>query len=139
MDRVSEGGCQCGALRYRVEGKPVALAVCHCKDCQRASGSAFGMSLIVRRDSFRLLSGEPKSFTKTADSGNQVGCYFCGDCGTRIYHSPSVMPDTLNVKPGTLDDPSWLTPDVHVWTKRKHAWVLIPDGVPSLEGQPQQQ
>ena len=74
MGDVKEGGCQCGALRYRVNGEPIALAVCHCRECQRQSGSAFGMSLVVPKDSFQLLSGEPKTFTRTADSGRSVVC-----------------------------------------------------------------
>ena len=136
MSDANEGGCQCGKVRYRLEEKPLALAVCHCGECQRQSGSAFGMSLIVPKDSFRLLAGAPKIFTRAADSGASVACAFCPDCGTRIYHAPTSKVGTLNVKPGTLDDTSWLAPNVHVWTKNKQPWVLVPEGVKSLEGQP---
>ncbi len=136
MGDPRDGGCQCGKLRYRLEGEPVALAVCHCTDCQQQSGSAFGMSLIVPKDSFRLLAGEPKSFTKTADSGNKTECIFCPDCGSRIYNAPTAVQGVLNVKPGTLDDTSWLAPGVHVWTRSKQPWVEIPDGVRCFEGQP---
>ena len=136
MGDVKEGGCQCGALRYRVNGEPIALAVCHCRECQRQSGSAFGMSLVVPKDSFQLLSGEPKTFTRTADSGRSVVCAFCAACGTRIYHEPSRMRDTLNIKPGTLDDTSWLAPSVHVWTKSKQPWVGIPGDVHCVDTQP---
>ena len=131
-----EGGCQCGATRYRVEGSPVALAVCHCTECQRQSGSAFGMSLIVPKGSFRLVRGEPKKFTRIAESGRPVDCVFCPDCGTRIYHDPAKMPDTLNVKAGTLDDTAGLSPDLHVWTECKQPWVPIPEGARRFDRQP---
>ncbi len=136
MSDPREGGCQCGAVRYRLEGEPVALIACHCTECQRQSGSAFGMSLIVPKDAFQLLSGELKRFTRTADSGRSVECAFCPACGTRIYHEPTSRKDTLNIKPGTLDGTSWLSPALHVWTKRKQPWVPIPEGVRSFEGQP---
>ena len=136
MSDPREGGCQCGAVRYRLEGEPVALIACHCTECQRQSGSAFGMSLIVPKDAFQLLSGELKRFTRTADSGRSVECAFCPACGTRIYHEPSSRKDTLNIKPGTLDGTSWLSPALHVWTKSKQPWVPIPEGVRSFEGQP---
>jgi hypothetical protein len=94
------------------------------------------MSLIVPKDAFRLLSGEPKTFTRSSDSGRKVDCVFCPGCGTRIYHAATFMEGTLNIKPGTLDDTSWLAPSLHVWTKRKQPWVSIPEGVRCFEAQP---
>ena len=126
-----EGGCQCGSVRYRVEGEPLSLAVCHCTECQRQSGSAFGMSLAVPSDAFRLLAGALKTFTTGCDSGRTKRCAFCPDCGTRIYHQ--VVEAVLSIKPGTLDDTSWLNPAAHYWTKRKQPWVPIPDGVRCVE------
>ncbi len=136
MEKPREGGCQCGALRYSVVGAPIALAVCHCTECQRQSGSAFGMSLIVPKDAFRMTSGEPRTFERKADSGNTVRCAFCPGCGTRIYHEPAAMAASLNVKPGTLDDTSWLEPVVHAWTRSKQPWVVIPEGVRCFDEQP---
>jgi hypothetical protein len=117
------GGCQCGAVRYQLRGRPVELVVCHCKECQRQSGSAFGMSLVVTSGSFRLLSGDLKFFNVVCDSGRIKTCAFCRDCGTRVYHSVGY---TISVKPGTLDDTSSLQPTHHYWTKRKQPWVVIP-------------
>ena len=131
--RVFEGGCQCGRVRYRVEDEPLAVAACHCTECQRQTGSAFGMSMVVPRDAFRLTSGELRTFTRKAYSGGTVVCAFCPECGTRITHAPSKMPKTLNVKPGTLDDTSWLTPALHVWLASKQSWVPVPDGVPRFD------
>lgn len=136
MTAVREGGCQCGAVRYRVEGEPIAVGVCHCTECQRQSGSAFGMSLIVRKKAFQLLCGDLKLFNRTAASGRLVACAFCPECGTRIYHEPRYLEGVLNVKPGTLDDTSFLQPTVQVWTMRRHPWVGLPSDIPSFEGQP---
>lgn len=83
-----EGGCQCGRVRYRVSGDPLALVACHCKECQRQSGSAFGMSLMVRASGFTV-QGELKMFERAANSGRTLRCFFCPECGTRIYHEPA--------------------------------------------------
>lgn len=135
MSDVREGGCQCGAIRYRVEGDPVAVGICHCKECQRQSGSAFGMSFIVPRDAFRLSRGSPKTFTRSSDSGRPVVCAFCPECGTRIYHEARWRAGVLNIKPGTLDDTSGLKPAAQVWTSSKQGWLELP-GLASFERQP---
>ena len=85
------------------------------------------MSLAVRSDAFQLVSGTLKRFTVRCDSGRTKECAFCPDCGTRIYHR--VLEAVLSIKPGTLDDTSWLAPQEHYWTKRKQRWVPIPEGV----------
>jgi hypothetical protein len=89
------------------------------------------MSLAVRSDAFRLLSGELRAFSVRCDSGRTKECTFCAICGTRIYHQ--VWKETLSIKAGTLDDTSSLNPSAHYWTKRKQPWVQIPDGVRSVE------
>ena len=121
-----QGGCQCGDVRYRLEGEPRGLAACHCKGCQRQSGSAFGLSLDVPKEAFRLLSGELRTFTVRFDSGRSKDCAFCVRCGTRIHHCGEWG---MSIKAGTLDDTSSLCPDVHCWTSEKQAWVQIPPGV----------
>jgi hypothetical protein len=136
MSIARDGGCQCGKVRYRFEGEPIVLTVCHCAECQRQSGSAFGMSLTVRKQDFRLLSGELKTFTRSADSGRLVHCAFCPECGTRIYHQPEYRKESINIKPGTLDDTSWLTPSLQVWTVRRHAWVELTGEIAEMERQP---
>jgi hypothetical protein len=124
-----DGGCQCGHVRYQVVEKPFGLAVCHCTECQRQSGSAFGMSLGARNGALVLRSGTLKKFEVKCDSGRTKSCFFCPECGTRIYHQTE---NGISVKAGTLDDTSWLKPDAHYWTKRKQWWVLIPDGAPQI-------
>jgi hypothetical protein len=130
------GGCQCGGVRYEVTGDPIAAAMCFCTDCQAQSGSAFGMSLIVPKESFRLVKGATKSFTRPTESGSTVECAFCPDCGTRLFHLPAAKAERVNVKPGTLDDASQIRPMVAVWTRRKPDWVTIPEGLPQFERNP---
>ncbi len=130
-----EGGCQCGRVRYRVSGDPLALVACHCKECQRQSGSAFGMSLMVRASGFTV-QGELKMFERAADSGRTLRCFFCPECGTRIYHEPAYAAGIVNIKAGTLDDTAGLEPQRHTWIDSKQGWVLIPDGTPTNPRQP---
>ncbi len=126
MSDVLEGACQCGSVRYRLEVEPLGLAVCHCRDCQRQTGSAFAMSLDIPTEAFRLLSGELKTFAAECESGRAKECAFCGSCGTRIYHRGEWG---TSIKAGTLDDTSDLKPTAHYWTKRKQPWVQIPQDV----------
>jgi hypothetical protein len=79
------GGCQCDEILYELSGSPIPLYRCHCTDCQTASGSAFGMSMWVKKDDFKLTSGTLKSFIRIADSGAKVESFFCDACGVRIY------------------------------------------------------
>jgi len=131
-----DGGCQCGAVRYEVTGPVRRLLVCHCQDCQRQSSSAFGMTMLVDAADFRLTRGTVKTFTSVAASGRSKLGAFCPDCGTRIYHKTEWRKGMVSVKPGTLDDTSWLRPAAHLWTSRKQPWVVIPEGSERHETQP---
>jgi hypothetical protein len=128
------GGCQCGSVRYAVTAEPIRLLACHCKECQRQSASAFGMSMPVKKDSLTV-TGLTKQFTRIADSGNAVTGVFCPECGVRIYHVLQSAPDVASIKPGTLDDTRWLRPDLFIWMKSTQGWVPVPDGVKTLEEQ----
>jgi len=130
------GGCQCGAVRYEITAAPLPPIVCHCTQCQKQTASAFGMTLPVARRDLRLLSGELKAWRRLADSGRELACYFCPDCGTRLYHSSSMGPEFWQLKPGTLDDVSWLEPVAQVWTKSAQPWLELRGDLPSFPGQP---
>jgi len=134
---VQEGGCLCGALRYSIEGRGVLLSACHCTECQRTTGSAFGLSLIVLRESVKLLKGTPRVFEKTFDDGRVKTTTFCTECAGRIWNELARIPQIINVKPGTLDDPKWLDPVAHIWLSKKQPWVPIPDGALRFDGQPE--
>lgn len=119
-----EGGCLCGAIRYRVTGKPLTLYACHCTDCQKQSGSAFGMSMMFLKTQLELLQGSPRTFTKTfPDDGRQKYGKFCGDCGVRLWGEASAAPQIAILKPGTLDDTRGLVPVGHIWTRSAQPWV----------------
>ncbi len=130
------GGCQCGGIRYEVTGAPRQVVVCHCTDCQRQSGSAFGMTLVVKEENFRLTQGDLKTFASNSDAGRPKLGAFCPQCGTRIYHKPAWRKGTVSVKPGTLDDTSMLKPGIHIWTGSKQPWITIPEDVEAHEKHP---
>ncbi|MFB2979536.1 GFA family protein [Microseira sp. BLCC-F43] len=130
------GGCQCGQIRYEIRAEPLTLYVCHCKECQKQSSSAFGMSMPVARDAVVITQGKPKQWKRVSDSGREVICFFCGECGTRIFHNPARNPKITNVKPGTLDDTSWLNPVGNLWTRSSQKWVVLSEQMLNYEAQP---
>ncbi|MBE9098950.1 GFA family protein [Vacuolonema iberomarrocanum] len=130
------GGCQCGQIRFEIRAEPLTLYACHCKECQKQSSSAFGMSMSVPRDAIVILQGTPKQWTRGADSGREMSCLFCGECGTRLFHNPSRNSKITNVKPGTLDDTSWLKPVGNLWTRRAQKWVVLNEQMLNYETQP---
>jgi hypothetical protein len=121
----AEGGCQCGGCRYRISCEPLRMAMCFCQECQRGSGSAFGLSVIVKKTDFDLFKGQSKSWTRIADSGRTVDQHFCPDCGCRLFHVPTWQDGVLNVRAGTLDDTTAFAPTLAVWTKRQAAWLSV--------------
>ncbi|MEH2049752.1 GFA family protein [Nostoc sp.] len=131
------GGCQCGQIRYEIHAQPLTLYLCHCKEYQKQSSSAFGMSLTVLRDAVVIVQGKPKAWTRKNDSGREVNNLFCGDCGTRLFHERTYKPDTINIKAGTLDDTSWLRPVGNIWTRSAQSWVIISDQLLNYDGQPE--
>lgn len=130
------GGCHCGAVRYEVVARPLGVYACHCKDCQRFSGAAFSLSMVVRKADLRVTKGTPDSYRKTADSGRVALMHGCAVCGTRLWNEPLASPDVLIVKPGTLDESGWAVPAGNIWVSRKLAWVAIDPAMPSFAGQP---
>ncbi len=132
-----EGGCQCGSLRYRVRGQPLALFICHCRECRKQSASAFGISAQWRRKDFEILQGTPALWTRAADSGGQVRCHFCPSCGSRIWHESTADSEMVTVKGGSLDEPPDLSQAIHIWTSRKLPSVTIPADARCFPGEPE--
>jgi hypothetical protein len=94
------------------------------------------MALIVPDDAFTLLQGQLKTWIRSSDSGRPVVCAFCSECGTRITHKAQAYAGFTNVRPGTLDDRSWLRPTISFWTCEKQPWVELPEGIKQFETQP---
>ena len=137
MDLPLTGTCQCGSTHYKITEKPIVTLVCHCIDCQKLSAGAFSLTMAIARQAFELVRGNLKSWERPTASGGTAICYFCPDCGNRIYHENPAMPEVLRLKPGTLDDTSFIKPDAHVWTKRAQPGVVIPSDIPSYDAQPE--
>ncbi len=131
-----EGGCQCGAVRYRLNAAPLGVYACHCRDCQRFSGTTHTISMVMRAADMELIAGELVGFDKPADSGRTVRMLGCSRCGTKLLNEPLASPHMLVLKPGTLDDMSWAAPIGNIWTDRAQPWVHIDPAVPNFPGQP---
>lgn len=136
MSEVLTGSCQCPGVRYQCTAGPASIYACHCTECQKQSGSAFGTSMLIPRDKFTITQGEPRTWVRTSDSGRKVDCLFCPDCGTRIVHLPQHSPAMAIVRGGTLDDTSGVHLAGHIWTRSRQPWFEIPVGSVSYEQQP---
>jgi hypothetical protein len=132
-----EGGCLCGAVRYRSDAEPLMQVVCHCETCRKNSGSAFSMNVAVPQDTLRVESGSPRRYEDhSGASGKAFYRFFCGDCGSHVYSHGAAYGAIVFVKAGTLDDPSWLAPNMHIWCAEKLPWVAIPEGATQAPANP---
>lgn len=136
MAAPCNGGCACGAVRYRVTAEPLISYLCHCTECQRRTSSAFGLNMQVPAESLEITQGEPTSRTRTADSGNELALNFCGECGTTLFSVPGARPQVRVIYCGTLDDPSWVPVKLHIWSESALPWAIGDDGVERVVGQP---
>ena len=127
-----EGGCACGAVRYRLTSDPLFVHCCHCLNCQRQTGSAFVINLLIEADRVEVLSGEPQPVDVPRDDGSMQRIYRCPACKVAVY-SQYTRPEFRYVRAGTLDEPRRITPDVHIFTKSKVDWVVLPESVPAFE------
>ncbi len=130
-----EGGCQCGAVRYRLKAGPLSVYNCHCKDCQRFSGSGWSMSMPVRAEDFEQLGGALARYERLADSGRRIVMNFCAHCHTWLWNEPPA-PGLLVVRAGSLDDIDWAAPVGNIWTDSKAAWAEIDPAQVNFAGQP---
>jgi hypothetical protein len=124
MPQRLDGQCQCGEVQYQVTGTPITVFACHCTECQRQSSSAFGMALWVKNAEVTLLRGEIRHWVRAMPSGRNMKCSFCPNCGTRLFHQVLGQSEMISIKPGTLNDTTWLRPAGHIWTKSAQSWVL---------------
>jgi hypothetical protein len=135
-NNIHNGSCQCGSTQYSIKHDDVKTVVCHCTGCQKQSASAFGAVMIVPADAVTLTKGSLEKWTRTADSGNKVHCYFCGTCGSRIWHGDKETEAMLKVRAGTLETPINYAQATHIWTRSKAPGIEIPAGANSFETQP---
>ena len=132
------GRCLCGAITYTADADPLFTAVCHCKDCQRQSAAPFSIVVGVPRAAFVLEGDTLKSFTTVGeDHGGKNERHFCGECGSPIFTANEHWPDVYIVKAGTLDDTSWLQPQLEIWTDSAQPWTERFTDRPSIPRDPQ--
>ncbi len=134
MTDTLEGGCACGRLRYRMRGAPMFVHCCHCKDCQRQTGTAFVLNALIETDRIDLLSGDPAPYAMPTDSGRPHTVFRCPDCGTATWSEYGGLKTLRFVRVGTLDEPRALPPDVHIYVRSKLPWITLPADVPAFEG-----
>ncbi|HXH95635.1 MAG TPA: GFA family protein [Gaiellaceae bacterium] len=132
MSATREGGCACGAVRYRLTSEPLFVHCCHCLNCQRQTGSAFVVNVMIEADRVELLAGEPQPVAVPRDGGKQQTIWRCPTCQVAVF-SRYTSPGIRFVRAGTLDDPASVAPDVHIFTRSKLPWVALPDSVPAFE------
>ena len=130
---MTTGGCLCGAIRFEYSGDVGAAGYCHCEDCRRVTGSAFNVGVGMQLDAFTLTQGKTNSFTKTADSGNELTRHFCGNCGSPLYTASPRHPEVIYVKAGVIDDPSVVKPADQAWLRSAVEWAHIPADIPGRE------
>jgi hypothetical protein len=133
MSSILEGGCACGRLRYRLASKPMIVHCCHCRDCQRQTGSAFVINALIETQRVEKLSGEAHAIAVPTDSGRPHVIYRCEHCETAVWSHYGGVDKLSFVRVGTLDEPSTLPPDVHIYTRSKLPWVGLPAGVPAFQ------
>jgi hypothetical protein len=133
MAKVLEGGCSCGAVRYRLKTAPMFVHCCHCRDCQRQTGSAFVLNALIETDRIEQLSGSLEQVSMPTDSGRPHIIYRCPVCQIALWSDYGGRPGLRFVRVGTLDDASALPPDVHIFTRSKLPWVGLPKEVPAFE------
>ena len=127
-----DGGCSCGAVRYRLASEPLFVHCCHCLNCQRQTGSAFVVNLLIEADRVELLGEAPRPVDAPRDDGSVQRIYRCPTCEVAVF-SEYGGPGVRFVRGGTLDDPTGIEPDVHIYTRSKVRWVTLPDSVPAFE------
>ena len=133
MSDSLEGGCACGAVRYRLGSKPMFVHCCHCKDCQRQTGSAFVINALIETDRVEMLAGETEAVPVPTDSGRPHVIHRCPTCKIAVLSHYGGVERLSFVRVGTLDEPSALPPDIHIYTRSKLPWVALPAEVPAVE------
>ena len=127
-----EGRCACGAVRYRLTAEPLFVHCCHCLNCQRQTGSAFVINALIEKDNLALLGGAPVAVEVPRDDGSKQKIMRCPSCQIALW-SFYTRPDVVFVRAGTLETPSSVEPDVHIFTRSKLSWVTLPASTPAFE------
>lgn len=132
---MRSGRCLCGKVTYEIDGEPVVVAHCHCRDCQRLTGAGHSTGAMFPVEGIRI-AGAVSEFRLHAESGNAVTRTFCGGCGSPLFGRNTGMAGVMTVCVGTLDDPGAVTPQVTVFARSRNAWDAVETGLPTFDAQP---
>jgi hypothetical protein len=132
MARTLEGGCACGAVRYRLKTPPMFVHCCHCTECQNETGSAFVINALIETERIELRQGSPRRIPMSPPGDDPHDIYRCRKCLVAVWSDYGRRPQVRFVRVGTLDEPRRLAPDVHIFTRSKQPWVRLPHGVPAF-------
>jgi hypothetical protein len=119
-----EGGCLCGKVRYSADAEPAFVGVCHCKNCQKGIGAAFA-AVVALPQAALTIHGALKTYTDRGDSGKEVYRRFCPECGSSVIDEAQAMPGMVMILTGTLDDPSWVKPQMEIFCDSAQPWVKL--------------
>jgi len=133
MTEPLEGGCFCKAVRYRLASAPIFVHCCHCLNCQSQTGSAFVINAMIETERIAMLSGDLTVSALRSGSGGPHDIYRCSKCLCAVWSDYGHRPGLRFLRVGTLDDPTAVAPDVHIFTRSKQPWVALPEGVPAFE------
>jgi hypothetical protein len=128
-----EGRCSCGSVRFALKSRPMFVHCCHCKQCQRLTGSAFALNALIEADRVEVLAGAPVMTEGPTESGRPHDIYRCPSCHTALWSDYGRRGNLSFVRVGTLEDPSALPPDVHIYTRSRLAWIGLPENVPTFD------
>jgi hypothetical protein len=127
------GACTCGEIRYELEGPPLFVHCCHCRWCQRETGSAFAVNALIESDRLRVMSGTPEAVDVPSESGRGQRILRCPSCRVALWSHYGGFRDLVSfVRVGTLMEPDRLPPDIHIFTSSKQPWVVLPDTTPAF-------
>ncbi|AIF49330.1 GFA family protein [Dyella japonica] len=133
-DTVMEGGCDCGQIRYRFDGPPLFVHCCHCRWCQRETGTAFALNAMIETERLTLLAGMSEVIMTPSESGKGQKIFRCPTCRIALWSHYGGGGDAVAfIRVGTMDEPFRVSPDIHIYTASKQPWVVIPAGVPAVE------
>ena len=132
-EEIMTGGCTCGAVRYRLQPPPLIVHCCHCRWCQRETGSAFALNAMIEAELVTLLQGAPEIVLTPSLSGKGQKIARCPHCRVALWSHYAGAGDRVSfVRVGTLDDPDRFPPDIHIFTESKQPWVILPDAAPAF-------
>jgi len=130
---IFEGGCDCGLVRYRMHGQPLFVHCCHCRWCQRETGTAFALNAMIEADRVEHLGAEPELVDTPSESGKGQKIARCPRCRIAVWSNyAGGGPAVRFVRVGTLDEPDRFAPDIHIYTESKQPWVLLPPGTTAV-------